>query len=302
MTQPSDIVNRAIDVLGLPERIIGDIETDGTEASEAARRVYYEALRQLLSAAHWAFARQRGQLQLLADRLGQTINQATGQPYSIAVEPPWRFAYAWPIDGVRARWLPWNGLLSGGTVAGNIAIPPVPLMTGLPQASLGWPREGPGRFLLSTSDQFPTIIGEAANLPSPAEGVGLTRRRIVLTDVPCAWLVYTGLLVDPDVWDALFSEAMVAVLASRLAMPLIPDKKLSLPTRDKQMAIAVNAVREARAASGNEAGFPQSTDQVPDWIRARRAGYAYGWPGGAAAIGGESGPGYFAMGYDTSIF
>src|SRR5438045_2330902 len=121
--QPGDIVNRAFDALGLGFAL-GTLE-DGTPESEPARRAYGPALRQLLRAAHWNFARKSGALQLLGDAAGQTRDPATGTPISTQVEPPWRFAYAWPIDGVAARWLPWQMASSGS----------VPLMTNLAAAS-----------------------------------------------------------------------------------------------------------------------------------------------------------------------
>lgn len=286
MLGAEDVVNEAISSsLGLPEKTIGSF-ADGTRESEAARQVYTQVLRALLRTAHWSFARKRAALELLADRTGGTIDPASGQAISTAVEWPWRFAYAWPIDGLQPRWLPWSGSASLGVPAGNIAAPTNPFAN----IAGGFGVDRPARFLVSTSDQFPIVTGQVdwANMPDfdSAEGVGLTLRRVVLTNVPSAELVYTMLIADPVLWDALFRQAMVAVLAERLAMPLIPDRKEAVAMRNPQIAIAKDAIREARVASANEAGFPQSIDHTPDWIRARRiGGYRYSVPAG-------DGPGY----------
>jgi len=114
-TTPAYIVNQAVDRLGVPGAIIGAID-DGTPVAEAARRVYGQALRQLLNTAHWDFARKRAPLTLLGDATGFS-QQAMPWVLDI-VEQPWTYAYAWPIDGVQGRWMPWtpnNGPPVSGT-------------------------------------------------------------------------------------------------------------------------------------------------------------------------------------------
>ena len=286
MQLPQDIANRAADSLGVG--IIGAF-TDGTVASEAFRRAYGPTLRQLLRACMWGFARKMGVLQLLGDSTGQTTD-VLGNPYPTTVEPPWIYAYAWPIDGLRARWLPW-GMTAPGT-----SIPP---MTGLTSPITTWPLK-PARFLISSSDQFPTVVGQTDwdNLPdfSSTEGVGATGRRVVLTNVQNAQLVYTKLALVIEEWDELFTEAMVALLASRVAMIVIEDKKLALTQRAQQIAIAKEMIREARTVNANDSGFPQSTTHEASWIRYRTGGYAsrnIGW----GTLG--DGPGYTSVGWDS---
>ncbi len=284
MTLPADIVNRALDALSLSDKLIGAF-TDGTKESEAARRIYGATLRQLLRAAHWSWARKNDTLLLLGDRTGLTI-APNGQPLSNAVEPPWVYAYAWPTDGVKARWLP----LQWGTVNG----PPIPIMPNLGTAS-PYAVSQPARFLVSSSDQFPVVAGQVDwdNMPDlSGEGVGLTSRRIVLANVQNASLVYTRLVLEIEMWDSLFTEAFVAILASRLAMPLVEDKKLAVTLRSQQIAIAKDQVAQARVANANEAGFPKSIDHTPDWIRTRSLGWAGGW-------GGGEGIGVFRYGWDA---
>jgi hypothetical protein len=288
MMLPADIVNRSLNALGI-DMSIGAF-SDGTRESEAARRIYLDTLRQLLRGANWNFARKMAGLQLLGDSSGQTLDPI-GVPISTNVEPPWLYAYAWPTDGVKARWLPWN-MIPPGT-----AVPP---MTNIAAAANGQMGLQPARFLVSSSDQFPSIVGQTDwdNLPDPVEGAGLINRRIVLTNVPNAMLVYTKLTLEIEEWDSLFTEAMVALLASRLAMIVIDDKKLAITERAQQIAIAKESIAIARTANANDAGFPQSVNHEAVWIKARVGGTRR-W-GGAWDQGGF--PGYFYQGWDSVGF
>ncbi len=87
-----------------------------------------------------------------------------------------------------------------------------------------------------------------------------------------AFLVYTKLVLEIEEWDELFAQAMVATMASRVAMLLIEDKKLAMAERAQQVQIAQAAVRDARTANANDAGFPQSVVRDASWIRARTGG------------------------------
>jgi hypothetical protein len=91
-TLPVDIVNRARDECGVDT--LGDMD-------EAANRIYWPTLRQLLAAAHWNFARKQIDLVMLADIGGQ---------YSAMrdVPAPWGYMYEWPVDCVHARFVPGN--------------------------------------------------------------------------------------------------------------------------------------------------------------------------------------------------
>ena len=290
MQLPQDIYNRALDALGV-DTLIGAF-TDGTPASEAGRRAYGPTLRQLLGAAQWPFARKLAPLQLLGDSTGQTLD-ALGNPLPTTVEPPWVYAYAWPIDGLRARWLPWSMAATTPSTA-------VPIMTGLQSPVTTWPLK-PARFLVSSSDQFPAVVGQTDwdNLPdfSSTEGVGNIGRRVVLANVQNAQLVYTKLVLTIEEWDEMFTEAMVATLASRVVMALHKDKKLALTLRGQQIAIAKEMVREARTANANDAGFPKSTTIEASWMRYRTGRYAsWNFPGWGTL---GDGPGYWSMGWDS---
>lgn len=300
MILPQDIVNRALDALGAGT-VIGDF-SDGTKESEWARRNYTPIIRQILQSAHWNFARKRAPLELKADASGQTLDPATGEPISTAVEPPWTYAYAWPVDGVQLRWLPW--LPPASNPIGQT--PPVPLTTGATQTP--WYPPMPARFLVATTDQFPPVVGQAdwTNLPdlTGTEGVGLTGRRIILTDVPNAEAVYTQAVMDPNQWDPLMQQAAVACLAERAAVAVLPDRKIAVAERAAQIALAKRALTEARVANGNDAGFPQTTNHQPSWITGRNGGGLWRGPWGAQT--GNLGYDYIGWGgyafSDGSVF
>lgn len=271
LTTPADISNQALDMLGEPGKIIGDI-TDGTIVAETARRNYGRLLRQLLRTAHWSFARKQAVLTLLGDATGQS-----SLPVITAVESPWTYAYGWPIDGVQGRWMPYQ----------NIAPTDPPLTTGiglLPQYAMI-----PARFLVSSSDRYPIEIGVQPWTNQPdlqrTEGLGPINRKVILSDVANASFVYTRLVTVIEEWDDLFRQAMVTLMALSLAPVVIDDPKERLAQRNMLIPIAKNIIADARVANGNEAGMPQSTDSTPDWIRAR-GGYGLsggglgGWGGG----------------------
>lgn len=283
LATPADPVNQALDALAVVP--IGSLG-DGTPVSEAARRHYGQTLRQLLRSAHWSFARKQAALLLLGDASGQTPDAGT------IVEPPWQYAYAWPNDGVQAIWMPWQ--MPAAPVA------PIPQMTGL-ATTVTAITSRPARFLISSSEQYPIAAGQLdwSLMPdlSGIEGQGLRARRVVLTNVSNATLVYTKLALEIEEWDSLFREAFVSALAARLAITVVEDKKLAFTLRQQQIALAKDTLAAARAATANDAGFPKNVDHVPDWFMARRGGAGGWWPGWDAA-----GPGMLFQGWQSFSF
>lgn len=296
---PQDQVNRALDQLP-GANIIGSFG-DGTPESEAARRAYGPSLRQLLRACHWNFIRKMAPMLLLADASGQTLDPGTGASISTAVEPPWLYCYGWPNDAVAVRWIPSQLNPSANSV------PPVTNLNVAVGFNTG---QRPARFLISSSDNFAAAVaGDGGppdwdNLPDldAIEGQGMVGRRVILTNVPPgsqgALLVYSKLALDPNEWDPFFGEAFVSVLTQRLAIPVLgkTDPKLAIAIRDRQIGIARDMLTEARLHNGNEAGYPQSFDHVPDWIRARRSS------GSRSAYGYDDGPGVYGCGWDPFAF
>lgn len=272
LQSPATIVNQAIDSLGEPGKIIGDI-TDGTPVAETGRRNYGQLLRQLLRTAHWSWARKQATLTLLGDATGQSA-----APISTFVEQPWTYAYGWPIDGVAGRWMPTQ------TPLGTAGTPTT--TTGVPLTTAGAPTPNipflPARFLVGSSDQYPIEVGGLPwnQLPDlqRTEGLGPTSRKIILTNQQCALFVYTRMVPVIEEWDDLFRQAMVASLAVVLAPVAIEDPKMRMAERDRHLLIAKNTIADARVANGNDSGQPQGVDHQPPWITARNGGW-YGGDG-----------------------
>lgn len=289
LTPVSDLVNQAIDGLGQPGKIIGDIG-DGTLVSETARRNYGPILRMLLRGAHWGFARKMGPLTLLGDITGQSA-----APVIPLVENPWTYAYAWPMDAVAGRWMP------AGCPPGSGSQQPPPT-TAFPGAGTVT-QLVPGRFLISSSNLYPIEVGnvpwdQAPDL-SRTEGLGPVNRKIILSNnPPPAQFVYTRLVTVIEEWDDSFRQAMVSLLQVVLAPVAIEDPKLRVTERDKAVAMARNMIADARVASANEAGWPQGINRQPDYMTRRNRGW-WNYGGGAAGAGGYLyGGGYDSLNYE----
>jgi hypothetical protein len=267
---PADIANRALDALAYDGGAIGDLE-EGTTAAKVCLRSYGECLRQLLQAAHWDFARQQSPMTLLADATGQTPNVATN------VIQPWIYEYAYPINCMKARFVPWTLPINPGSPVGNISQPitPIPGTTTVPFPG---GRLRPTRFLVATDPNYPSRPGQIFWETQGSSPQGST---VILSNVQNAQLVYTALMLYPSVWSPLFRAAMVAYLASEVALPLTKDRKLGIAMRDGQIKIAKDKIEQARISDGNE-GWA-SSDIPVDWMQARRTGGGFrDWAGGDA--------------------
>lgn len=246
-TLPTDVVNRALDECGVDE--IGDLQ-DGSKAARAALRIYTPTLRQLLSAAHWNFARKQAPLVLMADVYGQQIANTD-------VPQPWTYMYDWPVDCVHARFVP----MTTNQIDTTLGISPQP----------AW--AAPQPFLVTSANRPNPVDGNWYLI----EGHDPDQTKVILCNQIGVQLVYTGLMQYPDAWDALFEQAMVAALCARLAMPLVTDKSLARSIRSDNVAIARQCLDAARIRDGNE-GWTVA-DHTPDWIRARTGGAPWGGMG-----------------------
>ena len=287
--EPTDIANQALDSAAV-EYTLGDIQ-DGTRPAQVTLRAYRTCLRQLLRAAQWDFARKTVPLVLLADATGNTANVGTLVPV------PWVYSYGYPVDCVKARYIPHNSAGQSPSVpTGNITPPDPtsPIMTGLGTAPLVGQRIIPARFVVTT---------DANNLPPQpgydTPGLSPVTQTVILTNVQYAQLVYTCEQVYPSIWDELFRAAFVAYLASEIALPLAKDKKFGLQIRNENIKIAKQKILEARIADGNEGWF--SSDIKVDWMQVRRAGGGNYWNNGGGGGGGWGG--YDSCGFsDGSAF
>lgn len=275
MQTPEDVCNRALDYLGI-SNVIGDLQ-EGTTESRVMVRHYMPTLKQMLRGAHWQFARKQANLTLLQD---QTMNSpppvGTGTPGM----GPWVFEYAYPIDCMQARTVPFNNFPIVGGPAGNISLPNTAVSTANP--ALPYARTIPAPFMVS-NDAIPNLIGGITNwnqLPDfeNAQGQGLTSQTVILTNVPQAQLIYTARIDEINQWDSLFENAMAAMLAAKGALSIISDKKLALEVRKEAILVAKASLEQARVADGNE--VPSSTDHTPDWMRIRNTHSYWGnWSG-----------------------
>lgn len=261
---PTDVMNEALDAIG-SETTIGDAE-EGSREARVLIRHYWTCLRQLLRGAHWDFARKITPLTMLADATGNTPNVGTTVPQ------PWLYEYAYPTDCAKARFVPFSGV-NPSLIAGNYSAPSIwgnglveSPVAGTAVAPAG-PRLGslrPARFLVSSDYNYPPQPGQEL---WAVQGVGNQGRTVILTNVYQAQLVYTEIVLEPQRWDDLFRSALVAFLASEVALALSKDKKFGLMLRKEQIAIAKMKIDQARVANGNE-GW-QNNDIRVDWMDAR---------------------------------
>jgi hypothetical protein len=274
----ADVANQALDAIGM-KFTIGDLQ-EGTRPAQVLLRAYSQCLQQLFRAANWNFARKTADLVLLADATGQSPEAGTVVPV------PWVFEYEYPIDCMRARYIPWNrsGEISPSP-PGNISIPQTPIVANLGQNPGVGQRIRPARFQVAFDSNYPPQLGQ---IWWETQGVSPIGRTVILTNVKHAQLVYTCFIEYPSVWDSLFRAAFVAYLGSECAFALHDDPKLGMATRNTQIQIVKQKLIEARLNDGNES--TSSSDISVDWMRARNVGGGtWGGPWGGGGGGGDGG-------------
>lgn len=276
---PTAICNRALDLAGL-KFTLGDIE-EGTEPARICLRVYGESLNQLLRAAPWNFARKAAPLFLLADATGQTANVG-----AYISSPGWTYAYAYPQDMAKLRYIPWSPFFSPGVPTGNLTPPnsSLPITTASSQTSYIGQRVVPSRFLVTSDlNNLPSDVGQNPNVNPGVSPIG---RTVILSNVPSATCVYTFTATYPNLFDYQFRGALEALIAAEVALVLYDDKRMGMAIQDRLYGALKTKVAAARAASADE-GW-SSSDIGVDWIQGRAAGGSgggYGW----AAFNGSSG-------------
>ena len=188
--------------------------------------IWYDQDRKwLLRSFNWGFAREQGQLSLLATAPGVDSQPATLLPWPFM---PWAYSYSMPEDSLRFRHIiPTYNAQPVMTIPLAIPQPPVPFIVS------------------SMADPNGNAI------------------ECVFTNQVQATGVWTRDLTDPNVFDAMFVEALEHLLASHLAVGLSGDKTLA-----KQLfEMATTKALEATSINGNEGLTIQ--DMLPDWIRVR---------------------------------
>jgi len=242
VTTQLEICNRALAAIAAKTTIAGINELSNEAAK--CRLLYVPTRRQMLRGAHWNFARIQNNLTLLKAAPGTpenpTIPANTNWNPATQPPPPWVYEYAYPPDCILLRYIPL--IANVGNSQGN----PIPITAVQPYTPPTISDRGTARFTV-TND--PNVQG------SP--------QRVILANQPNSMAIYTTDVVIENLWDDAFQEAMVAALASRLAMPLTGDK--AMYRQQAQAALAM--LEEARRTDGNE-GFTIE-EWVPDWIAVR---------------------------------
>lgn len=86
----------------------------------------------------------------------------------------------------------------------------------------------------------------------------------LLASVDVIKIQYVRRITDPNAFDSLFSEALAAKIAERLALALTDDKGI----RDRMVALYETAITEARSANAFESGTPEVFEAF-EWIDSR---------------------------------
>jgi len=284
---PTVIANMALDAIGSDVQL-GDIE-EGSRTANICLRAYGRCRQDLLRAAPWSFARKQATLTLLADASGNTANVGTVVPGT-----SFQYEYAYPQDCSRIRYIPYNPFMTPPTPAGNIvpANADSPLTSAQQNPVALWQPIRPSLYLITNDPNYNTPADQGGLSTQGASPIGNT---VILSNVQYATCVYTFDAVYPTLWDNLFTSAMVAYLASEIAMGIWTSQKnpkIGIEVRNNQIAIAKAKVIEARIASGNESAV--TTSHIPDWTRARATGsysanFNAGWGWGGSGTWGTWG-------------
>lgn len=289
---PTSVCNQALDAAGIPFQL-GNIEQGGREA-EVCLRAYGEALRQLLRAAPWQFARRQTTLLLLADASGSTPNVSTLVPGGYASR--FCYCYALPTDCARVRYIPANRAANPTTPTGNItpANGGLPILPNTNQNFQYGQRIVPTPFMLTNDPDFTAPAGSNGEFLQGQSPIGNT---VILSNVQQATIVYTFNAIYPSLWDHLFRAAMVAYLAQAISFPLWSSRNkpdLGIKVRDQQVVIVKQTLSEARSVDASE---PATSGDVPvDWMQFRRTG-----GGGLAGYGGGGDYGCWGGGWGGSL-
>lgn len=249
MTSEVDIANRALSAIGTRSQI-----TEMTEDSNEARncKLLLEPLRdELLRMAPWNCAFNFANLSLVCSAPGTPENpNAGGSIWEKGIPPPpWSYEYAYPSDCLRPIYVVpqfTTGFTSG-----------VPITTAVTGGAPAFWNGPPVRFKVGVDQIGP-------NGKPSTQGVDT---RVIWTNQEQAILAYVRRVINPDVWDDQFQQALVAALAGRLVISLTGDKGLA----QLKMSEANQYIQMARVSDGNE-GLTVN-DVTPDWIRTRGISY-----------------------------
>jgi hypothetical protein len=261
MTSPVDVANLALDQAGARFLITSLSPPLPAPNADLVARNYQPRIDALFRSAHWNCARRQVALTVLRAAAGTPENpDGTALPLPPV---PYLYEYAYPADCLLARYLLANPPAGGSSsalpiLAGGTTLPP-----------LAFPNPG-YKFTVA-------IDSDPAQPNNPAAQI-----KVILTDLQFAQLVYTGRIVNPDLWDPHFFTGAVSTLAAWLITP-IKDNSERLKSA---IAIASGVILQARVSDGNEG--VTTVDHLPDFMAVR--GFSglervmdpqawYGWEG-----------------------
>jgi hypothetical protein len=283
---PTAVCQEALDAADV-RFTLGDIQ-DGSDTSQVLLRAYTTCLSQMLRAANWDFARKEYPLQIVADASGQTTGAGTLVPGGFL------YSYSYPTDCQKVRFIPWNNYNTDPPIPSSNIVPPdsgVPIIPNLGPPALG-NRLRPSRFLISNEVNY-IPSGASNQLP----GISPIGQKVICSNVLDARCVYTFDATWPNLWDSMFREGLVSYIAAQTVLRLsVKGDRSALGARERNIAIAQDKVRQARATNGNETWADSGL--AVDWMRFRISGGSVG----AWGSGWGTGPGHLFGGYDDLYF
>jgi len=228
------ILNQALLAIGSQSSISS--LNEGSAQANAASILYTPRFEALARAANWNCLRAQKTLTLFAAAQGTPENpQGTTLPLA---PTPWLYSYYLPADCLQVRFI------APSLPSSSSGVPLFSVNTGAPT----W---------LRGSEQIPFAVAYATDSSN-------NPLQVILTNQSQAIAVYTVNQPNPQLWDSLFEQAMVATLAAWF----VPALSLHMPLMKAQIEIAEKLVMEARIRDGDEGTTSQ--DHVPDFIQARR--------------------------------
>lgn len=236
------LCNLALLSIGARAQVSSISPSDGSTAADACTTLFSFVFEQLARSAQWGCLNKQLSLTLIQAAQGTPENpNGTSLPIP---QQPYLYAYLYPPDCLLMRQI----LCPYDSTAG----------AGIPQTAIN------NSVTPSLPNQYAIPYEVAYSVDASGNPI-----EVVLTNQELALGNYTVNQQNPQSWDALFTSAFVALLASYLVPALSLDKNLM----SAQLAIVEKVTAMAMAQDGNEAITVQ--DHIPDWIRARQGASGY---------------------------
>jgi hypothetical protein len=234
MASEINICNRALQSIGTRTSIVS--LTENSKEAKNCNLIYADTRDEVLSMAHWNFAKKTEYLSLLKQAPGTPGGLASATQWSTAFPPPpWLYEYAYPTDCIAMR---------------QIIQQPVNAYVGVPFTSNG-------------QSSYPYYTGPGARFEVATDSILGQQQNVVLTSQYKAIGVYTLRVTNTNLFEPVFIEALVQALAAKLVLALSGNVALA----NLKFAQANAMIILARANDSNE-GLT-IIDPVPDWLAIR---------------------------------